>query len=69
MTPVAVLPMWADNVACRACRILMYQDSWTIEISALGYGVARAEVPSIEAAFDFADQCRPEYLAAALHES
>ncbi len=69
MTPLAVLPIWNDAVEYRACRILMYQDRWTIEISAFGSCVANAEVPSFEAACDLADQCRPAYLKATAKES
>jgi len=69
MTPLAVLPIWSDFVEQRACRILMFQDGWTIEVSAFGSCVANAEVPSFEAAFDLADQCRPDYVTAALKES
>jgi hypothetical protein len=69
MTPLAVLPMWTDVVEYRACRILMYQDRWTIELSAYGSSVANAEVPSFEAAFDLADQCRPRHLKPATKES
>jgi hypothetical protein len=69
MTPLAVLPIWHDTVEYRACRILMYQDGWAIEISAFGSRVANAEVPSFEAALDLADQCRPAYLRTAVRES
>jgi hypothetical protein len=69
MTPLAVLPIWHDTVEYRACRILMYQDGWAIEISAFGSRVANAEVASFEAALDLADQCRPAYLRAAVRES
>ena len=69
MTPLAVLPIWTDFVEQRACRILMFQNCWTIEVSAFGSCVANAKVPSFEAAFDLADQCRPDYVAAALKES
>ena len=69
MTPLAVLPIWNDAVEYRACRILMYQDRWTIEIAAFGACVANAEVPTFEAAIDLADQCRPTYLKATMKES
>ena len=69
MTPLAVLPMWTDAVESRACTVLMYRDRWAIEISVLGACVANAEVPSFEAAFDLADQCRPHHLKAALKAS
>jgi hypothetical protein len=69
MTPLAVLPMWTDAIENRACRILMYRDRWAIEVSVFGSGVANAEVPSFEAAFDLADQCRPCHIEAALKES
>ena len=69
MTPLAVLPIWADAVESRACRILMFQDRWMIELSAFGSCVANAEVSSFEAAFDLANQCRPAYLHAAVRES
>jgi hypothetical protein len=69
MTPLAVLPIWADTVESRACRILMFRDRWEIEVSAFGSRVANAEVSSFEAAFDLADQCRPKYVKATLKES
>jgi len=69
MTPLAVLPMWTDAIENRACRILMYRDGWEIEVSVFGSCVANAEVPSFEAAFDLADQCRPNYIKPALKES
>lgn len=69
MTPLAVLPIWADVREYRACRILMFRDRWLIEISAFGSCVANAEVSSFEAAFDLANQCRPAYLHAAVRES
>jgi hypothetical protein len=69
MTPLAVLPIWSDSVEYRACRILMYEDRWSIEISAFGSCVANAEVSSFEAAFDLADHCRPAYLRPTVKES
>ena len=69
MTPLAVFPIWADTVRYRACRILMYPDRWTIEVSGFGCGVTRAEVSSIEDAFDLADECRPECLGVRRLES
>ena len=69
MTPLAVLPMWTDAVESRACTVLMYRDRWAIEISLFGACVANAEVPSFEAAFDLADQCRPHHLKATLNAS
>ena len=69
MTPLAVLPIWADVVEYRACRILMFRDSWMIELSAFGSCVANAEVSSFEAAFDLANQCRPAYLDGTVRES
>jgi hypothetical protein len=69
MTPLAVLPIWSDSVEYRACRILMYEDGWSIEISAFGSCVANAEVSSFEAAFDLADNCRPAYLRPTVKES
>ena len=69
MTPLAVLPIWTDAVERRACRILMFRDRWEIELSAFGCCVANAEVPSFEAAFDLADQCRPAYIQTSLKES
>ena len=69
MTPLAVLPMWTDAVENRACHILMYRDGWEIEVSVFGSCVANAEVASFEAAFDLADQCRPNYIKPALKES
>jgi len=47
----------------------MYPDRWTIEVSGFGCGVTRAEVSSIEDAFDLADECRPECLGVRRLES
>ena len=69
MTPLAVLPIWTDAIENRACRILMFRDRWEIEVSVFGSCVANAEVPSFEAAFDLADQCRPNHVAVELRAS
>jgi hypothetical protein len=69
MTPLAVLPMWTDAIENRACRLLMFHDRWEIELAVFGSCVANAEVPSFEAAFDLADQCRPIYVKPAPKES
>jgi hypothetical protein len=69
MTPLAVLPIWTDAFESRACTILMYRDRWEIEVMVFGACVANAQVPSFEAAFDLADQCRPRHVKATLKES
>lgn len=47
----------------------MFQDRWSIEISAFGSRVDNAEVSSFEAAFGLADPCRPAYLRSAVKGS